>query len=187
MLLRRQNRKMPDELVGSIHMNIKTTRLSIKPYETDDMEALIGILSNEVVKETFMVPDLRGQEEQEKMFRKLKNDSESELHYAGGIYLTDTLIGLILDVEVNGNSVEVGYALHPQYHNCGYATEALQGIIMYLFQNGIKEVVAGAFEYNLSSIRVMKKCGMEQIDKQEEIDYRGKKHHCVYYSIKKSN
>ena len=54
-------------------MNIKTTRLSIKPYETDDMEALIGILSNEVVKETFMVPDLRGQEEQEKMFRKLKN------------------------------------------------------------------------------------------------------------------
>lgn len=168
-------------------MIVKTNRLSIKPYSQGDMETLIELLSNDTVKETFIVPDLQGYEQYEKMFTKMKLDSESEQHYAGGIYLDETLIGVILDTEITNTTVEVGYAIHPDYHNRGYASEALHGVIMYAFQRGIVEVTAGAFSDNLPSIKVMKKNGMKQIDRQDSIEYRGKMRHCVYYSIRKQN
>ena len=43
---------------------------------------------------------------------------------------------------------------------------------------------AGAFAENLSSIRVMEKCGMQKLAKRADIEYRGKLHRCVYYAVK---
>ena len=40
------------------------------------------------------------------------------------------------------------------------------------------------FEENIASKRVMEKCGMIPIGKEEYIEYRGVVHRCVYYSIK---
>lgn len=168
-------------------MRIITERLSIKPYSQKDMAALIELLKDDTIKETFIIPDLHEQDQYEKMFNKMKRDTESIQHYAGGIYLNDILIGFILDTDVANSTVEIGYVILPSYQNCGYATEALNGVIKYLFQNGINEVIAGAFSNNLSSIRIMIKNGMKLIDRREDIEYRGKIRHCVFYSIKKEN
>lgn len=46
---------------------------------------------------------------------------------------------------------------------------------------GYTEVVAGAFSENIASRRVMEKCGMTLTEQEEDIEYRGKTHHCVYY------
>jgi RimJ/RimL family protein N-acetyltransferase len=73
----------------------------------------------------------------------------------------------------------------PKFHNRGYCTEALTGAIQYLFYRGFDEVVAGAFEGNEASFRVMVKSGMEKQVYQDEIEYRGKVHRCVYYAIRK--
>jgi len=53
-----------------------------------------------------------------------------------------------------------------------------------MFARGFSEVLAGAFEENLASMRIMEKSGMTRIEKTDEIEYRGKVHQCVYYSKK---
>ena len=66
---------------------------------------------------------------------------------------------------------------------CHYGTEALRIAIGYCFDHGFREVMTGAFEENLASIRIMMKNGMQKLDRQDWIAYRGKTHMCVYYSI----
>ena len=109
-----------------------------------------------------------------------------ENRYIAGIYLADKLIGMINDVEIHGEKIEMGYALYPDYWNQGYATEAFKGVISYLFENGFSEVYTGAFESNLASIRVMEKAGMKRMNSKAQIEYRGRNHRCVYYSTKKT-
>ena len=64
-----------------------------------------------------------------------------------------------------------------------YCTNSLEQSINYLFSKGYKEVICGAFENNIASIRVMQKAGMQKISKTDQIEYRGKVHNCIYYSI----
>ena len=51
---------------------------------------------------------------------------------------------------------------------------------------GFDCVRTGYFEENTASGRVMQKCGMHKIDLEEEIEYRGISHHCLYYEIDRS-
>ena len=71
------------------------------------------------------------------------------------------------------------------YHNRGFATEAFGAVINYLFSQGFEEILAGAFEGNAASMRVMEKCGMKRTKMTAEVEYRGVTHKCIYYSIKK--
>ena len=52
----------------------------------------------------------------------------------------------------------------------------------WLWRHGFRKVIAGAFEENRASLRVMEKCGMTLQPETEDIDYRGKIHRCVYYA-----
>ena len=104
-------------------------------------------------------------------------------HFERGIFLGDILIGFVNDVDTTDNCIEIGYAIHPDYHNRGYATEMFRAVVCSLLDNGYSSVVAGAFEQNSASIRVMQKCGLTKIDKEEDILYRGTTMHCVYYAL----
>lgn len=166
-------------------MHFKTKRLEVRPISDADRAAVIDLLTNDLVKQTYMVPDFQSREEAAKLFERLKALSLREDRYVAGIYLDRAFIGILNETEVIGNRIELGYAILPQYHNRGYGTEALTGAIPYLFERGFDEVMAGAFEENEASIRVMIKSGMSKLDHQDEIEYRGKVHRCVYYSIRK--
>ncbi|MBQ8639014.1 MAG: GNAT family N-acetyltransferase [Lachnospiraceae bacterium] len=166
-------------------MKINTKRLIIRPLSEEDRESMTGLLTNAVIKKTYMLPDFGSEEEAVQLFERLRALSLSEEHYVGGICLSDQLIGFLNDVEQTKDSIELGYVISPEFHNCGFATEALGGVISDLFARGFFEVTAGAFEENRASIRVMEKCGMNRVEREEEIAYRGEVHHCVYYSIKK--
>ena len=165
-------------------MVIETERLVLKSISENDQKAMIDILVNNQVKETYMIPGFKDEQEAIKLFNRFKELSLSPNRYVFGIYKDDYLIGFLNDVEIKDDFVEMGYVIHPAYHNQGYATEAFKAVIAHLFEVGFKEVVAGAFESNEASIRVMIKCGMNKQDNYDEIEYRGKIHHCVYYSIK---
>jgi len=169
------------------HKNIKTPRLTVGSIKETDRDNVISILKNETVKQTFMLPDFPSDKEAELLFERLMMLSYSDERYVFGVYLGDTLIGFMNDTEISGKTIEMGYALHPDYYNKGYATEAFGAIIDYLFSHGFDEVTAGAFEENPASIRVMQKCKMTLQSKTDEIDYRGKIHTCVFYSIKKND
>jgi len=165
---------------------IMTARLVLKPYEEGDEEAMIVLLMDETIRRTFMIPDLKTAEARHAMFLKLFEWSRSDDHFERGIYLDGRLIGFINDVTMSRETIELGFVIHPEFHGLGYATEALAATIKYLFGNGYREVIAGAFEDNRASIRVLEKCGMTKIGKTEDIEYRGEKRRCLYYSISSS-
>lgn len=162
---------------------IQTKRLRLSPYQDSDREDMIDILCNEEIKKTFMIPDFKTKEDAAKMFHKLKDFSLSDEHFEYGVYLDNHLIGFINDVEIDGDSIEIGYVIHPEKKGQGYATEVLHAALQELFRIGYRVVRAGLFEENVASSRVMEKCGMVKIDRTDEIEYQGISHHCIYYEI----
>lgn len=163
-------------------MYVKTMRLELKPIAHQGLENLVTLLTDEGVGQTYMVPDFADREEAERLARRLMALSEGQ-RLVAGIWMEEELVGILNETEVLGDRIELGYAVLPQYQNRGIAAEALRGAVEYCFAKGFREVTAGAFEENIPSIRVMEKCGMERNGLTENIEYRGRTHRCVYYSI----
>lgn len=162
---------------------IKTAHLEIKPYDDSDQADMIEILTNIDIKRSFMIPDFETETDAINMFKKLQEYSYLDTHFERGIYLNAQLIGFVNDVEIEGSVIELGYVIHPAFSCKGFATEVLKSVIDELFQNGFTQIVTGAFDDNVASIRVMNKCGMKKIPREENISYRGIMHHCVYYAV----
>ncbi len=162
-------------------MYVKTKRLELRPFAETDQEATVRILINNQVNRTYMLPDFESPEKAAGLFRRLMDLSLKEGRYVAAISLEGEVIGFLNDVEIEGDSIELGYVIHPDHWGKGYMTEALVGVTGELHNRGFRQVVTGAFDTNLASIRVMEKAGMEKIEKTDAIDYRGKTHNCVYY------
>lgn len=165
---------------------IQTGRLLICPLEASDCEDVLAILRSDKVKQTYMLPDFPTREDAVKLFERLLTLSHSSTHLVVGISCGDKVIGFLNNTEITDNHIEVGYALHPDYWNHGYATEALTAMIEELFRLGFPTVRAGHFEENPASGRVMEKSGMHRIEYTDSIEYRGKVHRCIYYEINKN-
>ena len=156
--------------------------IDLRPITDLDKELMIEIFKNEEVKETYMIPDYSSDEGYINLFENFKKLSNGTRRYVRGIYLGGKLIGFINEVEKTEESIELGYVISPLYKGRGFATRALDLSINYLLSIGYKEIVCGAFETNLASIRVMEKAEMKKMLKTDRIEYRGKTHKCIYYS-----
>lgn len=163
---------------------IPTPRLLLKRITARDEREGIKLYRDERVNKTYMFPDLT-EDAAKKLHKRLCAISAESGRFIRGIYLDNKLIGFINDPEIRDGSIELGWVVDPEYHNRGFATEAVTHAIADLFARGFNEVTAGAFEENPASIRVMEKSGMRRIDKTEDIDYRGAIHHCLFYAIGK--
>ena len=168
-------------------MHIQTERLTLHPFADEDILPLQELLMNETVAKTYMLPIFKSPEEAYALAKRLQVLSISEKKIVLGVYMQARLIGIFNEVEMQDDRVELGYAIHPDHHNQGFATEALRALILHFFQNGFSEVKTGAFSTNLASIRVMEKAGMKKTQSKASVNYAGKIHHCVYYSIKKED
>lgn len=170
-------------------MHIETDRLILKPFEEEDKSLAINMFVNDQIKQTYMLPDFESEEAAAKLFYRLQDLSMKDDRFVVGIYTKaegqPVLIGFMNDVEIKEEQIEMGYVIDPAYHNQGYCTEALKGVIGYLLEHGFSRVITGAFEGNAASLRVMEKSGMKKIDYTDEITYRGKVHRCIYYVMDK--
>lgn len=149
-----------------------------------DIPAVAAILLDDSIKKTYMVPDLTP-EAAEAMAEKIISLSTDTARYVRGIYRENTLVGFLNDVGIEGDFIELGWVVHPDYQGKGYCTAAVKAAIEELFLMGYSEVWAGAFEENPASIRVMEKAGMAKSDKTEQVEYRGKMHNCICYVRRK--
>lgn len=161
-----------------------TKNLILKSIAKEDKKDLIRIVKDPLVKKSYMLPDFNDENEEEKFFEKLMNLSLNNSRFVYGIYL-DRFIGFLNEVSIENDEIEVGYFIDSKEWNKGYATEALKVAIEELFRIGFKRVVAGYFEDNPASGRVMEKSGMHRIDKVDVVEYRNKSHRCYYYAIEK--
>ena len=135
----------------SKNINIKTPRLILSSISDNDYLSMIDLFTNKEIKKTYMIKDLHNEEEKKQYFNIIKEYTLSPLHYAYGINKDNSLIGFINDVEINNDEIEVGYFISPKEWNKGYASEALKGYIIEMFNLGFKRVIAGHFKENPSS------------------------------------
>jgi ribosomal-protein-alanine N-acetyltransferase len=77
----------------------------------------------------------------------------------------------------------VGYDIVEPLWGQGYATEALEGLLTYLFSRPeVESVEADTFDSHIASRRVMEKAGMTLFDSRtQEVD--GEEHTLVFYEI----
>ena len=162
---------------------LQTNRLVLRSLVTTDVEDILAILCNDKVKLTYMLPDFPNREDAVKLFQRLLTLSHSVEHLVVGICCEEKLIGFLNSTEIVNDTIEVGYAFHPDYWNHGYATETLTAMIPELFRLGFSTVRAGYFSENPASGRVMEKSGMYRIEHTDTIEYRGSVHHCIYYEV----
>lgn len=168
-------------------MRFETERLQIHPICQEDRENVLDLLTNETVGKTYMLPQFKTREEAEPLFRRLVDLSQDESRFVAGVYLDGRFIGMMNETEIQGGTIEMGYAYHPDHYNRGYATEAFTGAIAYLLSHGFDTVLAGAFEENPASLRVMEKCGMTKQTHTDTVDYRGITHTCIYYAASRGD
>ena len=159
---------------------ITTPRLTLRAMTEKDENAMLDLLTDPIVGKTYMVPAFTDREAARPLFQKIKELSASE-RFVYGVYLGDSLIGFVNDVEIKDKTIELGYAYLPKYYNQGFATETLIACIDTLFELGFETVRTGAFEENKASMRVMEKAGMIRCGDTEIIEYRDKNHLCLYY------
>lgn len=174
--------KVIEEVEKVKDRNVRTQRLILRSYLDEDKDPMIQLLMNEEIKKTYMIPELN-EDQAEALFKKLQERSYQDSHYERAICQDDKVIGFINDTGIQNGEIEVGYVIHPAYHNKGYASEALSGAIQDLFHKGFHRVSAGAFAVNIASCRVMEKCGMKRLAKTDKVTYHDIEWDCVYYAI----
>ena len=160
---------------------IVTPRLTLRPFREEDEAAAVAVLCSDCVKPTYMLPDL-DEAGAKKLFERFLALSAKEDRFLVAVCLEDRLIGWLNDTEICDDTMELGWVIHPDYWGQGYATEAVRAAIKVLHEEGFRIIYAGAFSENKASLRVMQKAGMVMQDKTEDLEYRGKVHHCLYYA-----
>ena len=163
--------------------SLKTERLVLHSFTDSDIDYALSIFYNDEIKKTYMLPDFPSRENAVALFERLERLSMNPARFVYGIYLDETLIGFINDVEIDDHTIEIGYVIHPDHQNQGYMTEALIACIEELFRIGYTTIKAGYFEENLASGRVMEKSGMHKVEHTDSFEYRGTTHLCINYEI----
>lgn len=161
-----------------------TCRLRLGPIRQQDEATMLDIFLNGDVRKTYMIPEFDSREAALPLFHRFRSLSADGSHTVYGIFLRDQLIGFLNDVCREQDSIEMGYVIHPDFWNHGYATEAFSLVTQTLFARGYTLVKAGAFAENTASMRVMEKCGMTPTGAEEEISYGGILRRCICYELR---
>lgn len=166
-------------------IELQTARLTLHPCTDRDTGALVRLLTDPRVTQTFMVPDFATPQQAEALAQTLIAFSQDDdtAHFMTGIYLAGAFIGLVLDCGVQADEIEIGYVITPDQQGHGYASEAVRAVLQALREMGFHRVTAGYFVENTASLRVMQKCGMQPTARRDTVDYRGQRHPCRYCEI----
>lgn len=151
---------------------LETERLILRPHTKDDWTACHQMWSNSVVtKHTIGRPST----EQETWFRMMRYlghwqmlgfgywavENKKNNQYIGDIGFADFKRDLVPSID---GIPELGWALRPEFHGKGLATEALKAVLDWTDQEyKWKKTVCIINPDNLPSIRVSEKCGYQKV------------------------
>lgn len=146
-------------------MQLKTERLSIRPFEVEDKEDIFEIYEDEetcrfLLHETWTERDRDGHFERKRNQRSLGQKSSLSL----AVLADDKVIGDIAiwytDMK---ETVEIGYAFNKKYSGFGYASEALSAVVWSLFRDyAIHRIQANMDARNLASAKLCERIGMRR-------------------------
>ena len=165
-----------------MNSTLTTPHLLLKALEEQDRETMIRLLGDREIGKTYMLPVFQSKQQADAYFDRLVVLCQTRFVF--GIYLPDgELIGMLNECGCTEDEIELGYFISTAHQGRGYATEALQAAIQECFLCGFRHVVAGFFEENPASRRVMEKCGMHPLNRESVISYQGRDHCCLYMGV----
>lgn len=169
-------------------VKVTTERLEILPLDEDNLKLAISNYS-EMIKRLGLNTNNKELNDREKKVYKirLKGVENNSLNY---MWYTTWMIVLknenrhigklmIKGYPTNDGEVIVGYALEEVDRHKGYMTEALKGIIQWIFLNPeARYVVADTLKNNTSSHRVLERLGMKVYKEDDE---------CFWWRVNREN
>jgi len=154
---------------------IKTKRLILRPLCLNDAQAVYDYSGNrDNTKYVTGLPSCNIEEVREYLSWITDEwNHDSPKYYGFAVILGDRLIGEIaIGGERGADEVSIGWIIHWDFWNCGYATEAATAIIDLCFNTmGINKITAACDIDNVASRRIMKKLGMKLLNENEPWEY----------------
>jgi RimJ/RimL family protein N-acetyltransferase len=146
---------------------LRTARLTLRPYVTDDLDALYDIQSRPEVTR-YLMYDVRDRDEvREILEQRIQADGPERDAVDLAVVLPDTgaLIGdIVLFLRSKEHRQgEIGYLFHPDYGGRGYATEAARMLLRLGFDDyGMHRIIGRIDARNTASARVLERLGMRR-------------------------
>jgi ribosomal-protein-alanine N-acetyltransferase len=118
--------------------NLETERLLLRQVNTNDVDAILSLRSNEQVMKYIPRPILKNKEEALELIAMFDDKIENGIGINWGITLLnepEKLLGIIGHYRIKPEHyrAEVGYMLLPEYNGKGIISEALQKVVKYGF------------------------------------------------------
>ena len=144
---------------------IRTERLTIRPFRRDDAGGLAERRNDPQVAryQNWTLPYSR--ERAEEIVTQLvamdgPEDGKWWMAIVGDPDTDEAFGDLALRLSWGGRAAEVGYTFGPEHWGCGYATEALQALVTYLFEElDVTRVFGDLHPDNLASALVLERSG----------------------------
>jgi len=151
---------------------IKTERLKLKSPQMDDGVGLTELINDKsVVKWLSDIPFPYTVRHAEKFIEQAQEKALKNESYNFMIFQNNKMIGGIGLTEFRERSCQLGYWLGKKYWGNGFATEAVNGILDFGFNNLERKEIYAAYKLgNDGSKRVLKKCGFRFFREKEEFD-----------------
>jgi RimJ/RimL family protein N-acetyltransferase len=135
--------------------------VELRPIEEEDVPFLQELVNDPQVREGLGTYEPINEAAEQEWFESISEDDDVHL-----LICTDDdpvgSIGLHMKHDAWGNA-EVGYSLVPSAWGNGYATDALQEVCRWAFEERrLNKITARAYETNPASNRVLQKVGFEQ-------------------------
>ena len=145
---------------------IETERLTLRPFEAADFDALYAMQSDpEVARYLYLEPRTL-EETQVQLGRKIAGaawNAEDDwlscaaVDRASGQVVADIALHW---VSAEHKTAELGFISAPDHQGKGYATEASRPIVDWVFAQGFHRVIGRTEVRNIASARVLQKLGM---------------------------
>ncbi len=149
-------------------MNLNTNRLVIRPFEDGDVKSLVRLLNNFQVSSRLRVVPYPYTEENAEWWvsnsaAEWKKNPRCSYSFAIVYRDSNCLIGGCGLIDVNDISAGMGYWLGEEYHGKGLGTEMLHALIDFSNQQlKLSCLWADAYDDNVASIGLLKKCGFKR-------------------------
>ncbi|GAB4346988.1 MAG: GNAT family protein [Phototrophicales bacterium] len=163
---------------------LQTKRLYLRSLELADASSIYELMnSREIAARLLNVQYPYTQEAANDFVYYAQQQGRNGKAFIWGIVHQTVLIGMIeLSLCLQHHSAEVGYWLGVSFWNQGYATEALQCVLSYAFDElKLHRVYAVCFVDNKASARVLQKVGMQHEGTLRQHYFHWGEYHDVAY------
>jgi len=142
---------------------LETERLVLRCYRLADVAAIQVLCDDwEIARTTLNIPHPYTEEDAQGFVQRVVDNDNPNTYQFAITLKDDTLIGATgIHRTERHHHAEIGYWIGRPYWGQGYATEAVQRLIQFGFeQMDLNRIFAGYFSENWASRRVMEKAGL---------------------------